>query len=167
MSNLTTLELADQTKSVWVGPGRSWGEVYAFLEPYKLAAAGGRLSPVGVPGLLLAGGVNFHGNQHGWAADNVIEYEVVLSSGEIVSATADSNSDLFWALKGGSSNFGIVTRFKLKTFASDKVLAGVYTVSDMGRFLAVSFSVFSPVTQTDICRLWPTFPHSTQTPWHI
>lgn len=140
MSNLTALELADQSKAVWVGPGLDWGQVYSFLETYKLAAAGGRLSPVGVPGLLLAGGVNFHGNQRGWAADNVVEYEVVLTSGEILSVTVSSNPDLFWALKGGSSNFGIVTGFKLRTFPSDKVLAGIYTVADIPRFLAVSFA---------------------------
>lgn len=138
MSNLTTLELAEDERSVWVGPGHDWGEVYKYLDEHHLAAVGGRLSPVGVPGLLLAGGVNFHGNQHGWAADNVIEYEVVLASGSIVSVTADSHSDLFWALKGGSSNFGIVTNFKLNTFPSGKVLAGVYTVSDIDAFLSVS-----------------------------
>ncbi|KAK8080876.1 hypothetical protein PG997_008694 [Apiospora hydei] len=111
MSNLTTLELnADKSE---LSPGRR----------------GRPPLPVGVPGLLLAGGVNFHGNQHGWAADNVLEYEVVLADGSVAKATATENPDLFWALKGGSSNFGIVTQFKLRTFASTKVWAGTYTVS--------------------------------------
>lgn len=123
--------------------------MYSFLETYKLGVAGGRLSPVGVPGLLLAGGVSFHGNQRGWAADNVIEYEVVSANGEILSVTANSYPDLFWALKGGSSNFAIVTRFKLRTFPSDKVLAGIYTVSDIDRFLAVSSTPKQRRTQLD------------------
>ncbi|KAK8033595.1 hypothetical protein PG991_002993 [Apiospora marii] len=129
MSNLTTLELNGDKSVLSVGPAYRWGDVYSFLEPHGLAVAGGRLSPVGVPGLLLAGGVNFHGNQHGWAADNVVEYEIVLADGSVAKATADENPDLFWALKGGSSNFGIVTQFKLRTFASSKVWAGTYTVS--------------------------------------
>ncbi|KAF5985021.1 hypothetical protein FBULB1_3097 [Fusarium bulbicola] len=107
MSNLTTLDLAKDKKSVWVGPGLDWGQVYRYLGQHKLAVAGGRLSPVGVPGLLLAGGINFHGNQRGWAADNVLEYELVMSSGKIISVTSKSHPGLFWALKGGSSNFGI------------------------------------------------------------
>ncbi|KAK6853706.1 hypothetical protein PG995_010518 [Apiospora arundinis] len=129
MSNLTTLELNADKSVLSVGPAYRWGDVFSFLQPHDLAVAGGRLSPVGVPGLLLGGGVNFHGNQHGWAADNVVEYEIVLADGSVSKATATENPDLFWALKGGSSNFGIVTQFKLRTFSSTKVWAGTYTVS--------------------------------------
>ncbi|KAJ4137123.1 hypothetical protein NW768_002703 [Fusarium equiseti] len=135
MSNLTTLELTEDKESVWVGPGLDWGHVYRYLGQHKLACAGGRLSPVGVPGLLLAGGVNFHGNQRGWAADNVLEYELVEANGKVISVTADSKPDLFWALKGGSNNFGIVTKFRLATFPSDQVHAGVYSVADIPAFL--------------------------------
>lgn len=137
MSNLTTLELAKDKKSVWVGPGLDWGQVYRYLGQHKLAVAGGRLSPVGVPGLLLAGGINFHGNQRGWAADNVLEYELVVSSGKVISVTSKSHPDLFWALKGGSNNFGIVTKFKLATFPSDQIYAGIYSVADIPGFLKV------------------------------
>jgi FAD/FMN-containing dehydrogenase len=139
-SNLTTLQISDDRKSVVVGPGHTWGQVYKYLEQYNVAVAGGRLAPVGVPGLLLGGGVSFYGNQAGWSADNVLEYEVVLASGQIVTASATSNTDLFWALKGGSSNFGIVTSFKLRTFPSKKVFAGAYTVAGdhVEEFLAVS-----------------------------
>ena len=132
MSNLTTFVIADDTLSVEVGPGHDWGFVYTELDKHQLAVAGGRLAPVGVPGLLLAGGVSFHGNQHGWSADNVLEYEVVLASGEIATASADENQNLFWALKGGSSNFGIVTKFKLRTFKSGtdgKIMAGTYSAA--------------------------------------
>jgi hypothetical protein len=128
-SNLTALQLSGDRSTVTIGPGHDWGEVYSYLAKYNLGCAGGRLSPVGVPGLLLGGGISFYGNQHGWSADTVVEYEVVLASGKIVTVSASANSDLFWALKGGSSNFGIVTSFKLRTYPSKKVLAGTYTVS--------------------------------------
>jgi FAD/FMN-containing dehydrogenase len=143
MSNLTTLELSADRKSVWVGPGLDWGEVYTFLDKYGLATTGGRLAPVGVPGLLLGGGISFHGNQYGWSADNVVEYEIVLYTGKIVSVTAKSNSDLFWALKGGSNNFGIVTKFRLNTFSSGTVYAGVYSVTDIPGLLKVSLPSIS------------------------
>ncbi|KAI1857468.1 hypothetical protein JX265_011203 [Neoarthrinium moseri] len=129
MSNLTALELSDDKSTLTMGPGHRWGAVYNYLADYDLVVPGGRLSPVGVPGLLLAGGVNFLGNQVGWSADSVVSYEVVLADGNIVNATATDNSDLFWALKGGSSNFGIVTSFDILTYPSTQVWAGVYSVS--------------------------------------
>ncbi|GFN16475.1 hypothetical protein AtubIFM55763_010310 [Aspergillus tubingensis] len=140
MSNLTTLELSDDQSVVSVGPAYRWADVYDYLETYDLAVAGGRLGPVGVPGLLLAGGINFYGNQVGFGCDTVINYEVVLANGTIVQANATSHSDLFWALKGGSSNFGLVTRFDMETIPSTQVWAGTYTVSAeyIDRFLEAS-----------------------------
>ena len=140
LSNLTTMSLSSDERVLSLGPSHRWGDVYKWLSTYDLAVPGGRLSPVGVPGLLLAGGVNFYGNQVGWSADNVIQYEVVLASGSIVYANKSSYSDLFWALKGGSSNFGIVTRFDIKTVPSTKVFAGIYSVGndDIPAFVNVS-----------------------------
>ncbi len=100
-----------------------------MLVQYDLTVVGGRLSTIGVPGLLLAGGINFYGNQYGFSCDLVVNHEVVLADGSIVNANSTSNSDLFWALKGGSSNFGIVTRSDLKTIPSKQVWAGVYEVN--------------------------------------
>jgi FAD/FMN-containing dehydrogenase len=134
------MALSDDQSTLTLGPGYKWGVVYEYLSDYDLAVAGGRLSPVGVPGLLLAGGVNFYGNQHGWSADNVLSYEVVLANGTIVTASDSENTDLFWALKGGSSNFGIVASFTLRTFPSTQIWAGVYTVAQdyMDDLFAVS-----------------------------
>lgn len=140
MSNMTTLSLNSDKSVLSVGPAYRWGEVYKWLGKYNLTVPGGRLSPVGVPGLLLAGGINFYGNQKGFSADNVVTYEVVLAAGTIVYASKTSNPDLFWALKGGSSNFGIVTRFDIKTVPSKKVFAGIYSVAseNVPALLAVS-----------------------------
>jgi len=118
---------------------RSWSDVYRYLEPYGLAVPGGRIGPVGVPGLLLAGGVNFYGNEVGWAADSVVNYEIVLADGSLTNVNKTHLPDLFWALKGGSSNFGIVTRFDVETIKSPKIWGGTYTVSSqyLGQFLEV------------------------------
>ncbi|EJT74786.1 hypothetical protein GGTG_08624 [Gaeumannomyces tritici R3-111a-1] len=129
MPGLATLELSPNGKRVDLGPALKWGAVYKYLAQHNLTAPGGRLSPVGVPGLLLGGGVSFIGNQVGWAADNVVEYEVVLASGDVVKVNKDASPDLFWALKGSSANFGIVTKFTVNTFPFTTVYAGTYTVS--------------------------------------
>ncbi|KAF7718012.1 Solanapyrone synthase [Penicillium ucsense] len=128
MSNLTTMALSRDHSVLSLGPAYRWGEVYSYLADYDLTVPGGRLGPVGVPGLLLAGGINFYGNQVGFGCNSVINYEVVLANGDVVQANKQTNSDLFWALKGGSSNFGIVTRFDLETIKSTKVWAGAHTV---------------------------------------
>jgi FAD/FMN-containing dehydrogenase len=67
------------------------------------------------------GGLSFHSTLHGWAADNVVEYEVVLANGNIVIANNSTNQDLFAALKGGGSSFGIVTAFTLHTYPQGQV----------------------------------------------
>jgi hypothetical protein len=110
--NTTTYD-AD-TNTVSILPGSRWGPVFQALEPYGIGVAGGRQNPVGVAGFLLGGGNSFMNNAYGWGCDTVKNFEVVLADGQVVSANADENRDLWIALKGGSGNFGLVTRFDLK-----------------------------------------------------
>ncbi|RPB19032.1 FAD-binding domain-containing protein [Terfezia boudieri ATCC MYA-4762] len=128
LSALNTLSLSSDKTSVFVGPGRNWGEVYSFLAPHGQYALGGRIQQVGVPGLLLGGGLNFFSNRYGFAMDNILSYECVLANGHVVIVTADNKyRDLFWALHGGSSNFCIVTKFELKTYFIPKMWGGLGT----------------------------------------
>lgn len=133
LTDLNQVQLSKDKSYVSVGPGRRWEEVYGYLEPYGLVTLGGRVGIVGVPGLLLGGGISFYSNQHGFASDNVIAFEVVLASGQIVTATSTQYSDLFWALKGGGNSFGIVTRFDLLTYSSPTVCAGILEVPSTER----------------------------------
>jgi hypothetical protein len=98
------------------GPALNWGQVYSALVPYGKIVIGGRLKDIGTGGLTLGGGIHYFTNKYGFAMDNVVSYEVVTADGKIVDASATCNPDLFWALKGGSNNFGIVTKFTYKTF---------------------------------------------------
>lgn len=104
-----------------VGPALPWGDVYGALEPYGKIAIGGRLTAIGNAGLTLGGGIHYFANKYGFAMDNVLAYEVVTADGQVITASATSNQDLFWALKGGSNNFGIVTKFTYRTFDVPKV----------------------------------------------
>lgn len=96
-------------------PGAHWRDVYAnLLNKYNVAVTGGRDGDVGVGGFLLGGGISYHTGTNGFGCDTVANYEVVLANGTIVNANAQQNADLFKALKGGGSNFGIVTRFDVE-----------------------------------------------------
>lgn len=93
--------------------------------------------------LLHIGGQTFLARRDGWACDTVVGYEVVLASGEVVIATADSHSDLWLALKGGSNNFGIVTHFHLSTYPQKDMLGGVLAFNYTQRTLDAHAAAFS------------------------
>ncbi|WAO86074.1 FAD-binding PCMH-type domain-containing protein [Fusarium falciforme] len=92
-------------------------DITVSADRQTLAVVGGRVADVGVSGLILGGGISYFSGLKGWACDNVRNFEVVVSSGDIVNASPTINPDLYWALRGGGgSNFGIVTRFDLASF---------------------------------------------------
>ncbi|KAF2844358.1 FAD-binding domain-containing protein [Plenodomus tracheiphilus IPT5] len=113
-----------ETEVASIGPGSRWNAVYATLEPLGVTVAGGRAGTVGVAGFLTGGGNSFYTAQRGFACDNVKNFEVVLATGEVINANADENSDLHQALKGGSANFGIVTRFDVQGFEAGNLWGG-------------------------------------------
>ncbi|KAI1387334.1 6-hydroxy-D-nicotine oxidase [Hypoxylon trugodes] len=129
--NLKSLELADDAV-LRVGAGCIWGDVYDFLDKKGLSAIGGRQRDVGVSGYLLGGGMPAFPNHHGLAADSVKNFEVVLADSTIVNANANENPDLFRALKGGGSNFGIVTRFDIQTYPLIEVKYTVFMYDPSG-----------------------------------
>ncbi|KAM7194542.1 hypothetical protein V8F20_007898 [Naviculisporaceae sp. PSN 640] len=102
-----------------LGAGGRFGAVYHDLKPFNLTVLGGRVPSIGVGGFLTSGGMTFLSRRHGFACDTVVGYEIVLASGKVTNVTKASNPDLWLALKGGTNNFGIVTRFDVKTYASD------------------------------------------------
>ncbi|GAB1318474.1 Nicotine oxidase [Madurella fahalii] len=98
-----------------IQPGSRWQDVYETLAPHGVTVTGGRAGSVGVGGFLTGGGNSFHSASHGMACDTVVNFEVVIADGSIINANARENSDLWVALKGGSANLGLVTRFDLRT----------------------------------------------------
>jgi FAD/FMN-containing dehydrogenase len=107
-----------------IGAGCRWVQVYRTLAQRGLAVVGGRNSAVGVGGLTLGGGLSFFSPRFGLVCSNIVEYEVVLADGSVVTASANENPRLWRALKGGSNNFGIVTMFKANTFPFTKIWSG-------------------------------------------
>jgi hypothetical protein len=129
LSLLNEVTPASDGKSVAIGAGCKWMHVYKALEKRGLAVAGGRNSAVGVGGLTLGGGLSFFSPRYGMVCSNINEYEVVLASGSIVTASATSNPDLWRALKGGANNFGVVTRFTARSFPSADIWSGFLYMS--------------------------------------
>lgn len=114
-----------ETQVASILPGSRWGEVYEALNPLNVTVPGGRAASVGVAGFLTGGGNSFYSARKGFACDNVVNFEVVLASGEVINANATDNTDLFQALKGGQSNFGVVTRFDMQGFEAPDLWGGV------------------------------------------
>ncbi|CAO2647057.1 Nn.00g079790.m01.CDS01 [Neocucurbitaria sp. VM-36] len=107
-----------------IEPGNLWYDIYTTLAKDNLAVVGGRVSAIGIGGLTTGGGISYFANQYGWACDNVASFDVVTASGLIVNASPTSFPDLYWALRGGGNNFGIVTKFNLNTFAHGPQMFG-------------------------------------------
>ncbi|KAK8041672.1 FAD binding domain-containing protein [Apiospora rasikravindrae] len=112
-----------------VGAGSRWTSALLEVEKYGLSITAGRVGTVGVAGLTLGGGLSFHSGRHGFTCDDVTNYEVVLASGQIVNANGKQTPDLFKALKGGSGNFGIVTRFDFAAFPAGPLYGRMVTAA--------------------------------------
>lgn len=106
--------LSNDKKTAAIGPGNRWGTIYTKLAEQNLTVIGGRASDVGL-GLVLGGGVSHFSSIYGFACDNVASFEVVTASGIILTVTQMKFPDLYWALRGGGNNFGVVTKFTLET----------------------------------------------------
>ncbi|MGW6198012.1 FAD-binding oxidoreductase [Kribbella sp. NPDC055110] len=111
--DLAGIELVDKDKHVVrIGGGATWGQVAAALAPHGLAISSGDTKSVGVGGLTLTGGIGWKVRKYGLALDSLVAAEVVTANGDVVRASADENQELFWAIRGGGGNFGIVTAFE-------------------------------------------------------
>ncbi|MCJ1313532.1 hypothetical protein MMC25_007211 [Agyrium rufum] len=125
MSLINQIIVSQDERSVTVGVGAKWQDVYRLLEKRDLTVAGARAGGVGVGGFLLGGGVSWYANEIGWACDMVEEFHVILAVGKIVTANATTHKDLFRALKGGGSIFGLVVRVRLTTIGRTEYLGGL------------------------------------------
>ena len=124
LSNLKDVEVDPDARTVRVGGGCTWGEVDAATGEHGLAAPSGIISTTGVGGLTLGGGIGHLTRKCGLSIDNLIEAEVVLASGDRVRAAADENPDLFWAIRGGGGNFGVVTSFVFRLHEVGTIVGG-------------------------------------------
>jgi FAD/FMN-containing dehydrogenase len=121
-------------KSIFVDPaartataqtGLTWGEFDRETQKHKLATTGGLVSTTGISGLTLGGGVGWLTGRCGLVCDNTLSYDIVVASGDLITASADQNPDLFWALKEGGGNFGVVTSITYRMYPVSSVISGM------------------------------------------
>jgi len=124
LSGIKFVLVDPKEKTVKVGGGNVWGEVDHATHPFGLAVPAGIISTTGVGGLTLGGGVGYLARKYGLTIDNLLEADMVLADGSFVTVNANQNADLFWAIRGGGGNFGIVTAFKFRAHPVKTVFGG-------------------------------------------
>ena len=126
LAEFTSIEVGDDGL-VTVGGGAHWGDVAAALAPHGLGISSGDTRDVGVGGLTLGGGIGWLVRVQGLAVDALREVELVTAAGEVLTVDARSHPDLFWAIRGGGGNFGVVTRFTFQAVPVDGLVGGHVT----------------------------------------
>jgi hypothetical protein len=124
LSRIKYVHVDPAARTVRVGGGCTWADVDHATHVFGLAVPSGIISTTGVGGLTLGGGIGYLTRQYGLTIDNLLAADVVLADGRFVVASADENSDLFWAIRGGGGNFGVVTSFLFQAHPVHTVCAG-------------------------------------------
>jgi FAD/FMN-containing dehydrogenase len=138
LSPMRAVHVDASGRTVHVQGGATWADVDGVTAPLGLATTGGVVSETGVAGLALNGGVSHQRRRDGMTIDNLVSAEVVLADGRRVHASADEHADLYWALRGGGGNFGVVTSFELRLHELGPEVFGLhvaYPLEDAARVL--------------------------------
>ena len=159
LKNMNTVTYDKATNLATYGPGGPFGDIYKKLEPFGVAVTGARLAGVGT-GLGLGGGLSYLSNQYGLSVDGFRELEVVLPSGEIVTANSGSYPDLFFAMRGGGGNaYGIVTKYTVEarptgTFHSGNIIYPLGPLAARANQAAHDFARYNTDPKAAIIGTW-------------
>lgn len=139
---LNSLDIDPVARTAWAGSGVTAGEYTAQVAKHGLATGFGDTGSVGLGGLITGGGVGYLVRKHGLTIDNLLAAEVVTADGQVRTVDDDNEPDLFWAIRGGGGNVGVVTRFKLRLHELDGVVGGMLilpaTVETVAGFIAAA-----------------------------
>ena len=124
LSGMRGVRVDPTARTARAGGGCTWGDVDHATHAFGLACPSGIISTTGVGGLTLGGGIGHLTRKHGLAIDNLLEADVVLADGRMVTASTEQNADLFWAIRGGGGNFGIVTSFLFQLHPVKEIIGG-------------------------------------------
>ena len=172
MSRMREVAVDPGAKVVHVGPGCLLGEIDQATQQHGLATVLGFVSETGVAGLTLGGGFGYLTRRFGWTADHLAEVEIVTADGQVRTASRDQHPELFWALRGGGGNFGVVTRFSFRLHRVGPMVTGgliVWSADRADEVLAayrdLTESAPRELTAAAIVRLAPPAPFLPQH-WH-
>ena len=125
LSGLNAIEVDPEARIARAGGGATWRSFDAATQAWGLATPGGTFGTTGVGGLTLGGGIGFLIGRHGLTCDNLVGAEIVTVAGDVLEASEREHTELFWAIRGGGGNFGVVTRLDFRLHPVDEVLGGV------------------------------------------
>jgi len=147
-------------KTVWAGSGLTAGELTTELDKYNLAIGFGDTGSVGIGGITLGGGVGFLARKFGLAIDNLLAAEIVTADGKILQVDEDNYPDLFWAVRGGGGNFGVVTKFKYALHDLDGCYGGMLLMPAAPEVITgiAQIAKKAPDELSVIVNVMPTFP---------
>jgi FAD/FMN-containing dehydrogenase len=137
LSRMKGVRVDPEARTVRVEGGAKWGDVDHATHPFGMATPSGFISTTGVGGLTLGGGIGYLARTHGLTLDNLLSVDMVLADGRFVTASAKKNDDLFWAVRGGGGNFGVVTSFEFRLHPVSQVYGGpmIYPLEKSGEVL--------------------------------
>src|SRR3989440_4026426 len=137
LSRMKGIRVDPATKTVRAEGGCTWGDFNHATHAFGLATTGGIISTTGIAGLTLGGGIGYLTRGVGLSLDNLLSMDVVLPDGSFVTAGAKSHEDLFWALRGGGGNFGIVTNFEFRLQPVSDIVGGpiFFELEDAGKVI--------------------------------
>jgi FAD binding domain/Berberine and berberine like len=141
LAPMNAVEVDPERKIAKVGGGALWSDLDTETQKYGLATPGGVVSDTGVAGLTLGGGYGWLRRKFGLSCDNLLEAEIVCADGEVRTASADSHPDLYWAIRGGGGNFGVVTSF-------------TFQLHELGPEVAFAATFYPVEEAADILRRW-------------
>ena len=144
LASMNGVQVDPEQRIARVQGGALWGDVDRETQAFGLVAPGGVVSDTGVAGLTLGGGYGWVRRKLGLSCDSLVEAQVVCADGEVRTASEDSNSDLFWALRGGGGNFGVVTSFTFK-------------LDELGPMVAFSATMYPLEDVAEVLRNWRAF----------
>ena len=125
LSPMRGIRVDPRRRTVWAQGGTTWKEFNRAAGRHGLATTGGVVSSTGIAGLTLGGGEGWLMGKHGLTIDNLLSAEVVTAAGQVITASAEENDDLFWAVRGGAGNFGIATSFEYQAHHVPSVYGGM------------------------------------------
>ena len=125
LSSMRATQVDPARRIALADPGQNWGDFDGAVQRYGLVTTGGIVSTTGLAGLTLGGGHGWLTRKHGLTCDNLVSVDLVTAAGNGIHASAEENSDLFWAVRGGGGNFGVVTRFEFQLHPLEGVWAGL------------------------------------------
>ncbi|MCZ6722266.1 MAG: FAD-binding oxidoreductase [Proteobacteria bacterium] len=125
LSGMKSIQVDPAEQTARAEPGVTWAELDKETQAHGLATPGGTIPSTGIAGLTLGGGIGWLKGKYGLACDNLLSVEIVTADGRQLTASAEDNADLFWGVRGGGGNFGIVTSFEYRLHPVGKVLGGM------------------------------------------